>query len=333
MRASLMVALIAAGVVGAAPTPAQRERDAFTAEVARLADSGDFSTLEAVYRSLVAEDPRYAGGISKLVDFYDGLGMRSDVAGTAPFLVRQERYREWMARSPRWHLPKVGLAKLAVAEAWRARGSGFADKVPQEAWPEYERHLAVASSWMQKALADQPSDPQFYSELIDVCRLQSCPRAQAERMLEAGTRLNPRYESIYVSMANYLLPRWNGTAEEFVQFAEQAADSHPDLGDLLYLRIATVALLQSRKSLTVEMPGLDWARIRSGLAEAERRYPGSMRTQHLLALFGVSYKDRAIARAAFDRIGPWDPVEGRPYWITEEYFRGRQRWAFAGTVP
>src|SRR5262245_42567742 len=187
MRASLPLAVLAAGVVTAAenpPKPAQVERDAFRAEVARLADTGDFAVLEALHRSLVAEDPRYAGGISKLVDFQAGLAMPSDSVGTAPFLERRRRYQEWMERAPRLYLPKMGLAKLAEAEAWRARGSGYADKVAPEARPEFERHLAVASSWMEKARADQPRDPGFYSQMIDLCRLRQCPRAEAEGLLE-----------------------------------------------------------------------------------------------------------------------------------------------------
>src|SRR5688572_19296578 len=124
MRVSLTLAVIAAGVATASaegPLKSVRaERTAFRDEVSRLVDRGDYAALEKLNRSLAADDPRFSGGISKLVDYYTALELPADAVGTAAFAARRRTYDEWLRRSPRLHLPKVGLALLAKAEAWRA---------------------------------------------------------------------------------------------------------------------------------------------------------------------------------------------------------------------
>jgi len=101
-----------------------------------------------------------------------------------------------MERYPRSHLPRVGLAFLARAQAWHARGDGWASTVPRKAWPAFEERLEEAWAWMTEALSDDPRDPQFYSEMIDFCRNTGCPRASADAWLRRGLEINPLMVSL-----------------------------------------------------------------------------------------------------------------------------------------
>jgi hypothetical protein len=172
--------------------------------------------------------------------------------------------------------------------------------------------------------------------LIELCKWKGCSRATADALLARAIALNPNYDGAYAVMADYLLPRWHGSPEAVVEFASAASDQSQTLGNMVYARVAAVALLadgrQDGSAVRRMYPRLDWGRIRAGLLELDRRYPDSARTYHLLAHFARVYEDKETARAALLRLGrDWDR-DGADYWFKELAFREAWDWAF-GSSP
>lgn len=318
--------LLAGALLTAGPGPLRSEsaeRTAFKNEVRGLLRQRDFPKLESLAADLVKKDPRYACGVSKLVDFYVALEP-ADTPGSddAQFAV----FTAWAQLRPNSYIPKVGFALVEHWRAGEARGSKWAHETSPEQWREHDRHAQLALDWGRKALADKPRDPELYAQLIGLCRGADCSQSQSEDWLASALAINPNYDAVYIQMANFLLPRWRGSPEDFTEFAKRASDANEKLGNIVYARIATVGLL-IEDDFRSTYPDFEWKRILAGLDEIDRRYPDSNRTYHLMARFALAYKDREVAHDAMSRLTEsWD-ADASQYWPFQGLYSAARRWA------
>jgi hypothetical protein len=301
------------------------ERGTFKAQVGNYLRSGEFDTLERLAHTLIKDDPRYACGVSKLVDFYAVLEP-SDDGGIDGIDSRVATFTAWEKAKPDSYLPKAGFAMAEEWRAYKARGTKRAKDVTPEQWEGHARHMKLAEQWAGKALAYDPGDPQLFTYMVGLCRALSCPPERFAKLLASALAINPRYDAVYVPMANSLVPRWLGSSDAFVDFAEQAADDNKALGNIVYARIATVALLIDLDKYRATYPRFSWDRIQDGFRQIEKRYPGSTRTSHLLARFAYVYEDRAVAREALLRLKSGWRADVN-YWGTSTEFLKAYRWA------
>jgi len=137
----------------------------------------------------------------------------------------------------------------------------------------------------------------------------------------------PKFDDAYVSMANYLLPRWQGSPEEFTDFAEKSANDNKALGNVVYARIAAVGLLADGDKLPQVYPDLEWERIRKGLLEIDKQFPDSTRTHHLLARFAWVFRDKDTAREAQARLTDHIDTDVVNFWWTPYNFLAARKWA------
>ena len=324
----LLLAMLAAPVQAGPPIralhPENPERAAFKAQVSEMLRLGKFDELERTGQNLIAGDARYSSGVSKLVDLYAALEPTSE-SGTSGPAARMAAFRAWAQAKPTCHWPKVGLSKVEIWLAVKARGNGVAGDVSP--------HMKAAMEWARKALADDPRDPQLLTEMIGMCGDADCPKEEADRWLASAIAMNPGYDSAYITLANTLDPHRRRSSEELVAFAEKAADGNKALGDIAYARIASVGLLKESSHYRETFPGLKWERIQSGLREIDRRFPDSARTYHLLALFARVYEDHAVALEAMTRLGTeWDE-DAAQYWDNPMTFEIARQWAFGDAAP
>jgi hypothetical protein len=304
------------------------ERGIFKADVANNLRNGNFDWLERTADALIKDDPRYSSGISKLVDFY-GVLDPSDGDGPEGADARVATFTAWQKAFPSSHWPKVGFSAVELWRGSQARGTRWASEATREQWAEHDRHLTLAMEWGKKALADDAGDPEIFTHMIYVCRRADCSQEQAESWLAAALAVNPKYDAVYIAMATFLVPRWRGSPDAFVDFAEKASDANKDLGNIVYSRIAVVALGVDGDKIREIYPRLSWDRIENGLRQMNRRYPDSTRTYHLLARFAYLYGDRAVAQEAFSRLtnGWRSDVQ---YWGAPAAFKKAYAWAMDG---
>jgi len=301
------------------------ERGIFKAQVGNDLRNRQFDSLERLAHTLIKDDPRYACGVSKLVDFYDVL-KPSDDGGSDGVDSRVATFTAWEKAKPDSYLPKVGFSRAEEWRAYEARGSKWAREVSPEQWEAHARHMALAEQWAEKALAYDPGDPQLFTYMVGLCRGLNCPPERFAKLLASALAINPKYDAVYIPMANSLVPRWLGSSDAFVDFAEQAADDNKALGNIVYARIATVALLIDLDKYRATYPRFSWDRILDGFRQTEKRYPGSTRTSHMLARFAYVYEDRAVAREALLRLkSGWRADVD--YWGTPAVFLKAYRWA------
>ena len=156
--ATLLLALLATPVLAGAPTtkalrPEDSERVAFKMQIREMLRLGQFDELERTARSLIADDPRYSCGVSKLVDFHTAMDPIQE-SGPNGFDAMTATFTAWSQAKPSSYLPKVGFAYVESSRAWKARGNGFSREVSPEGWDGFHRHMKAAMEWGRKALAD-----------------------------------------------------------------------------------------------------------------------------------------------------------------------------------
>lgn len=309
------------------------ERQAYAEQIRALIRKGSFDELERIAKDLISEDRRSSAGASKIVDFYDAMTPLPDDKLPRPDFKgdgaerRIATYKAWAEAKPSSYLPKVGLSMAEFALAWRERGEGWAKDVPDEKMRLYQQHLAIAWEWARKARAENEHDPELYSYLIGMCRDVGCPRAAVDAYLASAIAMNPKFDDAYIAMANYLLPRWQGSSEEFTAFAEKSANENKALGNMVYARIASVGLLTEGDKFPTVYPDLQWERVRSGLLEIDKYYPDSTRSYHLLARFAWVFRDKDTARNAQQRLTDHIDTDVVNFWWTPYNFLNARKWA------
>jgi len=303
----------------------KRERGIFKAGLANYLRNGQFDELEKAAATLIKDDPRYACGVSKLVDLYDVLDPAYPSGPDGPD-ARVASFTAWDKARPDSHWPKVGFSRVEAWRAYEARGTSRASEVSQEQWEEHDRHIKLAMEWGKKALASDPGDPELFTHMIGLCRAAQCPRDQVDRWMAAALAINPKFDAVFIPIANTLVPRWLGNPDAFVDFAEKASDDNKALGNIAYARIATVAMMIDGEDLRATYPRLSWDRIQDGLRQIDKRYPGSTRTFHLLARFASLYGDRAVAREAFAKLKTGWRADA-DYWGRFDAFQRAYVWA------
>jgi hypothetical protein len=309
------------------------ERQAYAEQIRVLIRKGSFDDLERIAKELISDDSRSTAGAPKIVDFYDAMRPLADEKLPRPDFRgdgaerRMATYKAWLEAKPSSYLAKIGLSMAEFEIAWRARGDGWAKDVPPEKMRVYEEHIAASWEWAKKARAEDEHDPELYSYLIGICRDVGCARTVVDEYLASAIAMNPKYDAAYIAMANYLLPRWQGSVEEFTEFAEKSANDNKALGNMVYARIASVGLLTEGDKFPSVYPDLKWERIRSGLLEIDKYYPDSTRTYHLLARFAWVFHDKDTARMAQQRLTDHIDTDVVNFWWNPYNFQGARKWA------
>lgn len=134
--------------------------------------------------------------------------------------VTERLFQAWSDsdRSYRGHLMR---GDVYVDWAWHARGSGFADTVTDEGWKLFGERLQKARDELNAAIAVNPSGWEAHTKMLVVAKGMGLPRNEADRHLDEAVRAFPGNVKAYVNMYEYLLPRWHGTSEDLLAFADR----------------------------------------------------------------------------------------------------------------
>lgn len=302
------------------------ERERFQAEIRELLYREEFARLEQMAEELRRERPRFSSGMPKLNDFYKALGGEEN-GSFKPDMDRHKRLLgNWRAFRPYSITPRIAMILLYERSAWKARGSGWAKDVPKKGWEGFKRDLESAHDLLIETERLRIDDPVLYALAIVVSQGLELSREETLGYLEKGVKIDPAFDPLYIYMANYLLPRWHGSPKEFHDFALHAAElAGPGLGDIMYVRVATVAQQVDGDNFRSQY-AFSWPRLKRGLDELDRRFPNSSRTINVYGWFACRYRDAEAAREIMPRLSWGSDRDTDEIWKQKNTFDACKQW-------
>lgn len=110
-----------------------------------------------------------------------------------------------------------------VEEAWEDRGSGWAQTVTEDGWRGFNAHLEEAEGALTASWEAQPNVPQAACQMITVAK-GKCSNKRDERMwFDRAVAAQFDYIPAYKALAWALRPRWHGSHEAMMKFADECA--------------------------------------------------------------------------------------------------------------
>lgn len=180
-----------------------------------LEDARDLALV--AFERMVAEGYFGPDEIWLLADF-TGFGFFPDL-----FKARAERVLEIAASHdlPAWYLELLwGRHHLNLA--WNARGNGFANTVTETGWRGFGEHLEIARLHLEESWKLAPQYP-FAAKVMITVSMGSSPDAATEmrQWLDRSIAAQADYWPAYHAYLWGLRPRWHGSEEEMLAFADE----------------------------------------------------------------------------------------------------------------
>lgn len=114
---------------------------------------------------------------------------------------------------------------VCVDWAWQARGSGVAATVTDKGWKLMAERLTEAQAALQKAYELDPKDSRAPTEMLNVLLGNNEPREEMEKWFKRAMDADPENFPACRNKAYYLTPKWNGSEEEELAFANECYNS------------------------------------------------------------------------------------------------------------
>lgn len=115
----------------------------------------------------------------------------------------------------------VLLGRFHIAEAWRARGDGYADKVTEAGWAGFKKNLARAADLFAEAHQLRPDFPEAPTHMLAVAAGLSASSLELRAWFDRAVAAQADYALAYSQLLWFMMPRWSGTHEEMMAFAQE----------------------------------------------------------------------------------------------------------------
>ncbi|MGZ8829610.1 MAG: hypothetical protein ACXW2Q_04455, partial [Thermoanaerobaculia bacterium] len=309
--------------------PSAEEKRAFDNDVKRMVEEKRFEALDRLGSELRKSREPFSDGFIKAVELHQVLSAALSFGGEQKHLGLLE---EWRRRMPTSATASIAAANAYVEYAFVARGGGLGGTVTESASRKFDRLTTKASAILDEASAFANGDPEYDLARASAFSLTSCSRLlQFAYDKDVAQR---RYVPTFARIANFLLPRWCGSPDEYRKFAEFAAQSmEPERADEVYGRLGFYAL-----SVEVNSPigeptpffaayQFDWNRMKRGLRDFIHRQPGDAERYQMLAFSAWKAGDRPVAREMFERPElAWTP-EREDVWRGSAFYDQARDWS------
>jgi hypothetical protein len=124
------------------------------------------------------------------------------------------------AKTAGW-LRQAVEGQALIQAAWEARGGGFADTVPQEAWKLFTERLTAAKDRLERSWQAEPTFPLTGVAMVTVAMGLSMNRGEMEVWFRRAMEADPDCLPACRAKAAYLLPQWFGSRKEQFEFGYQ----------------------------------------------------------------------------------------------------------------
>jgi hypothetical protein len=156
---------------------------------------------------------------------------------------RPDWLHEWVAAKPASSLPLLFRGTHGTSWAWRARGSGRANTVEQDAWQVFFARLVEADRDLAAASALDPADPTAHARSLWTAIGLQLGQHEIRRRFGEVVRRHLWHQDAHHSMIQALAAKWHGSNAEMFEFARSVSLRAPE-GHGLHALIASAHLEQ-----------------------------------------------------------------------------------------
>lgn len=309
--------------VSAVETPQAKEISSIGQQMRDLLTAKDYKGLDALAKKFRDSKECYAGGYWKLYYVYESLELTDDDPDAA-WTARLEALADWVGADPESITARVAMADEMVCFAWKGRGLGYANEIPESHWKLFFQRLNETVQILNAAKQLEEKCPVWWSVMLQAEMGLQVERSQHDATFNEAITAWPDYTPFYISQAYYLLPRWYGAPGEWENDLKKSSDRiGGDDGDVLYARV--VWSMQEFSTNIFKEYEIPWNRVNAGYQIIEKRFPDSLAIENEAAHFACLAGDGQSARKYFDQ------TQGQMVsscWDSEDEFVGFAKWAY-----
>jgi hypothetical protein len=134
-------------------------------------------------------------------------------------------------------VPLEVKAEFYIRYAWDARGGGFANTVPPEAWKLFHDRLALAQDALEQAWKLDQSRASIPRQMLVLAMAEAWPLEQMEIWFDRAMKINPDDLEACNNKLNYLEPKWNGSPQNLIAFGHECLETRNWAGGVPFLMI------------------------------------------------------------------------------------------------
>lgn len=276
-----------------------KERINYRNSIAILFDSGNLAALEDKVNELRRTRPRFSSGTPVLYDFYAAFNPVSEHISPSLKEDYANRLLKWADSNPASYIAQIAKISVLIYRGWKARGSGDASTVTKEGWKTFDENILKAWSVAKMLEERGVSDPILYHDMLVLARALGKSRSEVDAIFAKLIEIDPVFDQGYVAMAEYLLPRWHGSAMELHEFAMKSIQWTNE--PVMYARIAIFVSVTEGPGMVTKYP-FQYKLMKNAFEILNRRYPDSAMIVNLSAWFAFYYADKAAAKPLVNRI-------------------------------
>jgi hypothetical protein len=261
-----------------------------------------FADLDELIEQVSQPDQLTDDGIPRALGISRGLSQSLDA------------WKSWnsdLDRVARWRRQRPGSYGVDLVEvmiwrqwAWSARGVYYASTVTPEGWKLFNERLAHADEVLNRSESGASKSPLWYQLRLAVARDLGWDRKRVQPIFDEATRRFPWYVVYYLSLTDYLSPKWGGSYEAVDIFARQSVTTRLGSDHSLYTRVYW--LLSEGAGPEFE-PFRDsrasWPLMKTGFEGLMKRYPNSFWNLNAYAAFACRANDGPTYAALRVKIG------------------------------
>ncbi len=199
--------------------------------------------------------------------------------------------KNWAAKYPGNPKAWVMLGYFLKGWAWDARGSDLAVNVPKAAWPIFKKRINEGYGYAQKATQVAPGFWLTWDTALGYGNGAELEDTIVRNYFEHARKLNPISYHPYSILLDHLKPKWSGSEEDMMDFAQKYSDLFP------YLMVEAAAenmewddQLKTKKILSPETQtayrkSLDWPLYQKYTELYLRKWPYDLDTWYSYAIY------------------------------------------------
>jgi len=162
--------------------------------------------------------------------------------------LKKEKYEPWLIN--------LIEGKIAIGDAWDARGGGWANTVTEEGWLEFKTRLENAYVYLSKAHSVKPESPEAAVLMVVIAMAGYTPPEETVVFwFNQAVKAEFDYMPAYYKLIWALRPRWGGSYKLMLELGEKALSSkrYDTLVPLFYVRALC--------DIAGDMPGYRWRSV------------------------------------------------------------------------